>query len=98
MRLLRAIGRGFGRLGARFARRSKWLAQRLWLISLAESSWAAWTHWHRLEPRERGRLVALARKSKGRPSKLSKRERRELDGLLEKLGHAELAGTIASAW
>ena len=98
MALVRGIGRGFGRLGARIARRSKWLARRLWLISLAESSWAAWSHWRRLEPAERDRLLALARKSKGRPSNLSRSERAEADQLLAKLGHVELLGTVAATW
>ena len=52
-------------------------------------------HWKRLEPDERDRLVALARKSKGRPSNLSARERREASRLLDKLGHVELAGSVA---
>jgi hypothetical protein len=78
--------------------RSKWMARRLWMVSLAESSWAAWSHWRRLEPAERNRLLALARKSKGRPSNLSNRERAEVDELLEKLGHMELVGTVAATW
>ncbi len=98
MALIGGIGRGFGRLGARIARRSKWLARRLWLVALAESSWVAWSHWRRLEPGERERLLTLARKSKGRPSNLSARERRQADDLLDKLGHLELLGSVASTW
>jgi hypothetical protein len=98
MALVRHIGRGFGRLGARTARRSKWLARRLWLVALAESSWVAWSHWRRLGPAERNRLLELARKSKGRPSNLSARERREADELLDKLGHLELVNSVASTW
>jgi hypothetical protein len=98
MGLTRAIGRGTGRLGARLAKRSRWLAQRLWLIALADSSWRAWSHWRRLDPEERARLVQLARKSKGRPSNLSPRERRQVDELLDKLGHLELVEGIASTW
>jgi hypothetical protein len=76
--------------------RSKWLARRLWLIAVAEGAVVSWRHWRRLEPDERKRLVALARKSKGRPSKyLSARERREAGNLLDKLGHIELAGEYA---
>jgi hypothetical protein len=85
-----------GSIGRRFARRSRWLAERLWLIAVAEVAWTSWGHWRRLEPDERDRLVQLARKSKGRPGKnLSPRERREIEDLLDKLGHIELAGSVA---
>ena len=87
-----------GRLGKKFAVRSKWLARRLWLVALAETSFITWRHWRRLEPGERERLVRLARKSKGRPSNLSRRERRQADELLEKLGHMELLGSVATTW
>jgi hypothetical protein len=98
MAVIAAIGRGAGRLGRRIAMRSRWLARRLWLIAVAESGWAAWRHWRRLQPAERQRLLSLARKSRGRPSRLSASERREVDQLLEKLGHVELAGSVAAAW
>ena len=53
-------------------------------------------HWKRLEPEERDRLIVLARKSGGRPSRnLSARERREARQLLDKLGYVELAGSVA---
>ena len=85
-----------GSIGRRFARRSRWLAERLWLIAVAEVAWTSWGHWRRLEPDERDRLVQLARKSKGRPGKnLSPRERRKIEDLLDKLGHIELAGSVA---
>jgi hypothetical protein len=84
-----------GKIGRRVARRSQWLARRLWLIAAAEIALATYRHWRRLEPPERARLLQLARKAKGRPSKLSDSEARELEQLLEKLGHAELAGDIA---
>jgi hypothetical protein len=87
-----------GRLTKKIAMRSKWLARRLWLIAVAESGWITWRHWRRLEPDERQRLVELARKSKGRPSNLSSREKRQVDELLQKLGHVELAGSIAATW
>jgi hypothetical protein len=80
----------------RVARRSRWLAERLWFIAVAEVAWTSWGHWRRLEPEERDRLVYLARKSKGRPEKnLTSRERREAGDLLDKLGHIELAGSVA---
>jgi hypothetical protein len=85
-----------GGIGRRVVRRSRWLAERLWLIAVAEVAWTSWGHWRRLEPDERDRLVHLARKSKGRPSKhLTERERREAGELLDKLGHIELAGSVA---
>ena len=96
--MLGAITRGAGRLGKRVAMRSRWLARRLWLIALAETGFVTWRHWRRLEPDERERLLKLARKSKGRPSNLSSRERRQADELLDKLGHVELLGSVASTW
>ncbi len=85
-----------GNLGRRTLRRSRWLAERLWMVAVAEVAWSSWGHWRRLTPDERDRLVHLARKSKGRPGKhLSARERREAEDLLDKLGHIELAGSVA---
>ena len=85
-----------GGISRRVARRSRWLAERLWMIAVAEVAWTSWGHWRRLDPDERDRLVHLARKSKGRPSKnLTERERREAEGLLDKLGHIELAGSVS---
>jgi hypothetical protein len=85
-----------GGITRRIARRSRWLAERLWLVALAQVGWTSWRHWRRLEPDERRRLVELARKSRGRPSRnLSERERDEAAALLDKLGHAEFAGSIA---
>jgi hypothetical protein len=77
----------------RFARRSSWLARRLWIIALADVALLTRRHWKRLEPEERRRLGELMRKAKLRPSKnLSARERREASELLDKMGYAELAG------
>jgi hypothetical protein len=85
-----------GGIGRRVGRRSRWLAERLWLIAVAEVAWTSWGHWRRLEPGERDRLLALARKSRGWPSRnLTEGERREAVALLDKLGHIELAGSIA---
>ena len=85
-----------GGMSRRVARRSRWLAERLWLIAVVEVAWTSWNHWRRLEPDERNRFVQLARKSKGRPSKnLTDREQREAGELLDKLGHIELAGSTA---
>jgi hypothetical protein len=85
-----------GALATRTARRSRWLAERLWFIAAAEVAWTSWGHWRRLAPGERNRLIHLARKSKGRPTKnLTVKERREAEDLLDQLGHIELGGSIA---
>jgi hypothetical protein len=76
------------------ARRSRWLAERLWLIAGLEAAWIANRHWRRLDPDERARLRELAVKSKGRPSKLTAPERGEARELLEKLDYAELGGNV----
>ena len=68
----------------------------MWLIAAAEVALTTHRHWRRLEPDERARFIELVRKSKGRPSKLSDREADELGLLLEKLGHIELAGSVAT--
>ena len=85
-----------GGIGRRGLRRSRWFARRLWLIAAAEVALTTRRHWKRLDPDERARFIELARKSRGRPSKLTKREADELAILLEKLGHIELAGSVAS--
>jgi hypothetical protein len=96
MALLKWIARKLGGFGRKFAVRSRWLAKRLWVVMLADVLWTTRRHWVRLEPRERSRLLELARKSQGRPAKnLSKRERREASDLLDKLGHIEYAGNVA---
>jgi hypothetical protein len=88
--------RFLGGMATRFARRSRWLAKRLWVVAAAEIALITRSHWRRLEPEERRRLIELARKSKGRPSNLSSRERREAAKLLEKLDYAQLGGNVAS--
>lgn len=83
-----------GGIGKRFARRSRWLGERLWLIAALEAAWLARRHWRRLDPEERARLRELIRKSRGRPSNLTERERDEATVLLEKLDYAELGGSV----
>jgi hypothetical protein len=85
-----------GGIGRQVLRRSRWFARRLWLIAAAEVALSTRRHWRRLDPGERARFIELVRKSRGRPSKLSKREADELRILLEKLGHIERAGNVAS--
>jgi hypothetical protein len=91
--MLSGLFNGAKWLGRRLLMRSQWIARRLWVITLAEVAWAARGHWNRLEDDEQKRLVELVRKSKGRSSQLKRGERRELEQLLEKLGHWELADT-----
>jgi hypothetical protein len=94
------IFRGINRLlawgGRRAAARSRWLGERLWFIAAIEIAWLANRHWRRLDPEERRRLRELIGKSRGRPSKLSARERREAEELLQKLDYAELGGSVAT--
>jgi len=94
--ILRTVTRTVGWAGRRAANRSRWLAQRLWLVAAAQVALIANRHWRRLEPVERRRLRELIVKSKGRPSKLTVRERREAEGLLQKLDYAELGGNVAT--
>jgi hypothetical protein len=94
------IFRGINRLvswgGRRAAARSRWLTERLWFIAAIQVAWLANRHWRRLEPAERRRLRELIRKSRGRPSKLSAREREEAGELLQKLDYAEFGGNVAT--
>jgi hypothetical protein len=85
-----------GRIGARLGRRSRWLAERLWLIAAVEIAWIANRHWRRLDRDERKRLRELLVKSRGRRSRLSASERREADELLQKVDYAELGGNVAA--
>jgi hypothetical protein len=78
--------------GRRALMRSRWLANKLWVITVAEVLWLARRHWQRLEPDERARLMELVRESRARPGKLKRSQREELQQLLDKLGHWEFAG------
>jgi hypothetical protein len=51
--------------------------------------------WRALSRRERERASTLVRSSKGRPGKLSAKERAELRGLLAKLDLRRLGGELA---
>ena len=64
------------------------------MIAALEAAWIANRHWRRLDPQERARLRELIRKSRGRPSKLTDRERDEAAVLLHKLDYAELGGSV----
>jgi hypothetical protein len=84
-----------GRVTGRFARRSRWLAERLWVIAAIEIGWLANRHWHRLDKDERRRARELLIKSRGFPSRLSARERREAERILEKLDYPGFGGRAA---
>jgi hypothetical protein len=83
-----------GRAVSRWARRTRFVARRLWLVAALEVAWLARRHWKRLEPDERKRMLELTKKSRAQPSRLTERERREAAELLEKLDYAELGGNV----
>ena len=84
-----------GAAGRRFARRSRWLAQRLWVIAAIEIGWLANQHWRHLDKDERCRARQLLVKSRGMPSRLSPRERREAQAIFEKLDYPVFGGRAA---
>ena len=66
----------------------------LQLLILGEVVLVAKSHYERLTPRERRRLVVLLREGKMRPSNLSERQRRELEALITK---ADASGFVSNA-
>jgi tellurite resistance protein len=79
------------------ATRGRWLARGAWLLAAAEVVIAVRQHiTGRLSEKERSRMVEIVRSSKGRPSNLSDRERRELRSLLAKVEPRQLAQTVAT--
>ena len=80
------------------ASRARWLARGAWLLAAAEVVVAIRDHVAgRLDDKERRRMVEIVRTSKGRPSNLSDRERKELKGLLDQVEPRTLAKTVASS-
>ena len=78
--------------------RAKWIARGAWLLAAAEVVLAVRNHLAaRLTERDRRRMVEIVRASKGRPSNLSDRDRRELKSLLDKVEPRELAKTVATS-
>ena len=87
------VARGAGSAAAR----GRWLARGAWLLAVAEVLVAVRKHLlDRLTEKERGRMVEIVRSSKGRPSNVSGRERRELKELIRKVEPRELAKTVAA--
>lgn len=79
------------------AERGRWLARGVWLLAAAEVVVAVRNHiTGRLTEQERKRMVEIVRASRGRPSNLSNRERRELQALLDKVEPRALVKTVAS--
>jgi hypothetical protein len=80
------------------AARGRWLARGAWLLAAAEVVLAVRNHIAgRLSEKERQRMVEIVRSSKGRPSNLSDRQRKELRALLAKTEPRELAKTVATS-
>jgi hypothetical protein len=78
------------------AERGKWLARGAWLLAAGEVVVAVRNHVSdRLSSRER--LLEIVRSSRGRPSNLSDRERKELRALLGKVEPGELAKKVATS-
>jgi len=65
------------------------------MIAAIEIGWLANRHWRRLDRDERRRARELLVKSRGMPSRLSPRERREAEAILEKLDYPGLGGRAA---
>ena len=80
------------------AARGRWLARGAWLLAAGEVVLAARNHiTGRLTEKERKRMVEIVKASKGRPSNLSDRQRKELKALLGKVEPGELAKTVATS-
>src|SRR6185437_15741853 len=80
------------------AARGRWLARGAWLLAAAEVVLAVRNHiTGRLTEKERKRMLEIVRSSKGRPSNLSDRERKELRSLLDRVEPRELAKTVAGS-
>jgi hypothetical protein len=80
------------------AARGRWLARGAWLLAAAEVVLAVRNHVNtRLSDKDRQRMVEIVKASKGRPSNLSDRQRKELKGLLNQVEPRELAKTVATS-
>ena len=78
--------------------RARWVARGAWLLAAAEVVLAVRNHiTMRLSEKERRRMLEIVRSSKGRPSNLSDRDRKELKSLLDKVEPRELARTVATS-
>jgi predicted ArsR family transcriptional regulator len=67
------------------------------ILVLANVALAIKRHLELLEAEEKRELAELVRRSKGRPSKLTRRERERLRALVDKLDPSELARAAAES-
>jgi hypothetical protein len=70
-----------------------------WALMVAETVMVLRRHWGTLPPRSQQRMKELVTKSKGRPDKLTREERRELIGHVRQIdlgGLARDVGEVAS--
>jgi hypothetical protein len=67
-----------------------------WVV-LLEIARAGKVHWDELDPRDRRRLVELLRRSHGRPSNVTPRERRELREIVGRLQLLRFGRSAATA-
>jgi hypothetical protein len=65
------------------------------LLAAAQIVLLARRHWHRLEPHERRRLIALERQARGRPRNLPEHDRAELQRLIAKADPRLFVGVVA---
>jgi hypothetical protein len=80
------------------AARGRWLARGAWLLAAAEVVLAVRNHVNtRLSERDRQRIVEIVKSSKGRPSNLSDRQRKELKSLLDQVEPRQLVKTVATS-
>ncbi len=82
-------------------RAGKWFARGravplMWAFAVAEALAATRRHFASVDPATRRRAVALARKSKGRPSNLSAREKQELRRLVGEMDLWALSKELAA--
>jgi len=80
------------------AERGRWLARGAWLLAAAEVVLAVRNHVNaRLSEKDRQRIVQIVKATKGRPSNLSDRQRKELRSMLDRVEPRELAKTVATS-
>jgi hypothetical protein len=82
-------------------RAGKWFAGRrtvplMWALLVAEALGTTRRHFAGIDPRARRRVVELARKSKGRPSNLTRHERAELRRLVGEMDLWRLSKDLAA--
>jgi hypothetical protein len=65
------------------------------VLLAAEVAGMAWKHLAKLDPAQRRRAIALLAKSRGRPRRLSRRERGELAALVAVAEPRLLVGSVA---